>query len=105
MAHHSPAQPALHINLRRLNRWLMVLVGFAAVGYFLTVTALSTRGFIFKDLKSQQASLAEERRTLENAMTGLASYQDLQSRIRSSNFVAADTVSYISWNDSAVAKR
>ncbi len=106
MAHQSSAARGTHdINLRRLNGWLMVLVAVAAVGYFMTVTALSTRGFVFKELKSRYTAMNEERRALENDMTGLASYQDLQSRIHSLSFVSADSVKYISWDDNAVAKK
>ncbi len=95
----------IRVNLRTLNACLLFAVVCGAVTYFLTMNDLSTRGFVFKDLKQKANDLAAEQQRMEGEVTALASYQNLNPRIQTLSLVAADTVHYISWDSRLVAKK
>ncbi len=91
--------------MSRFNFFLAVLVGATAIAHFFVVTDLSTKGFLFKDLKSRANELTDQRQSMEGAISTLGSYQSLSSRIQSLQLVAADNVQYLSWNQDVVAKK
>ncbi len=91
--------------LSRLNRCLIFGVIGLAVAHFLVVNDLSTKGFVFKDLKQQTKHLNADRQSMESRVTALSSYQTLNPRIQALALVTTDNVHYLSWNQQMVAKR
>lgn len=104
---HQPVsrQPVLRINLRRLNACLSLALIAGAAAYFITVNDLSTKGFLFKELKQKNNSLLAERQDLESSVSSLASYQSLNPRIAAARLVAAKDVAYLSSGSLAVAQK
>lgn len=98
-------QPAFRINLRRLNACLSLALIAGAAAYFITVNDLSTKGFLFKELKQHSNSLVAERQDLESQVTSLASYQNLNPRIAAARLVASKDVAYLSWGSQTVAQK
>ncbi len=99
------AQPVFRLNLRRLNACLCLALIGGAAAYFITVNDLSTKGFLFKELKQKNNSLIAERQDLESRVTTLASYQNLNPRIAAARLVASKDVAYVSWGSQAVAQK
>jgi len=89
--------------LSKINRMLLIGVIAVAGAHFLVVNDLSTRGFVFKDLKSKANQLMADKQTMENSISSLSSYQAINPRIQSMRLVAADTIHYISWDKYMVA--
>lgn len=98
-------QPVLRINLRRLNACLCLALIAGATAYFITVNDLSTKGFLFKELKQKNNSLVAERQDLESSVSSLASYQNLNPRIAAARLVVAKDVAYVSAGSLAVAQK
>lgn len=82
--------------LSRVNCLLIIAVIVTAVAHFLVVNDLSTRGFVFKDLKAQATELATEQENMQSAISSLGSYQNVSQRIAGLGLVAVDTVHYVS---------
>lgn len=101
MTHH----PERSRTLSKLNKFLAIAVIATAVGHFLVVNDLSTKGFVFKDLKMETNDLVAERQTMESRVSALSSYQNLNPRIQAMRLVAADSINYLNWNQQAVAKK
>lgn len=91
--------------LSRLNRFLVVAVIIVAAAHFLVINDLSTKGFVFKDLKSRANQLMADNQDMQNKVSLLGSYQSINPRIESLHLVAADTVHYLSWDQSMVARK
>lgn len=91
------------VFLSKLNRILLVSVILVAAAHFLVVNDLSTKGFVFKDLKSKANDLVADRQTMENSISALSSYQAINPRIQSMHLVSADTIHYINWDNNTVA--
>ncbi len=96
---------AFSINLRTLNTVLLFALIVGAVTYFFTTTSLSTKGFAFKELKEQSMKLADDKQQMESQITALASYQNLDARIKNLPLVASKDIAYISWGSSVVARK
>lgn len=96
---------AITINLRKVNTILFLLLIVGAVLYFLTVNNLSTRGFVFKDLRDKNNKLEIEKQRLESKITELASYQNLNPRIEQLQLVKATDVIYLDSNAFTVARK
>ncbi len=92
-------------TLSKLNKFLAIALIATAVGHFLVVNDLSTKGFVFKDLKVESNELVAERQTMESRVSALSSYQSLNPRIQSMHLVSADSIHYLNWNQQAVAKK
>ncbi len=98
-------QSTLSINLHKINTILIGAVILAAVGYFFTINSLSTKGFVFKELKEKVTTLNIDKQNMESQVTALASYQNLNPRIQTMQMVASQDVSYISWDSHIVARK
>ncbi len=96
---------AITINLRKVNTILFLLLIVGAVLYFLTVNNLSTRGFVFKDLRDKNNKLEIEKQRLESKITEFASYQNLNPRIEQLQLVKATDVIYLDSNAFTVARK
>jgi hypothetical protein len=99
------SQSAFTLNLRKINTVLIGSLIIAAVGYFFTINSLSTKGFMFKEMKEKVNDLSIEKQAMESQMTALASYQNLNPRIQALNMVSSQDVNYISWENFLVARR
>ncbi len=99
------SQTGLTINLRKTNTILFLLLIVGSVVYFLTINNLSTRGFVFKDLRDKTTSLEVEKQRLESQVTELASYQNLDPRIAELELVKATDVTFIDTNAFIVARK
>lgn len=89
MSFHSPL-------LSRINCLLLIAVIVTAVAHFLVVNDLSTRGFVFKDLKAKATELATEQENMQGSISSLGAYQNISQRISSLGLVAVDSVHYVS---------
>ncbi|QQS60736.1 hypothetical protein IPN41_02055 [Candidatus Falkowbacteria bacterium] len=98
-------QSTVSINLQKINIILIGALILAAVGYFFTINSLSTKGFVFKELKEKVASLNMDKQKMESQVTALASYQNLNPRIQTMQMVVSRDVSYISWDSFIVARK
>jgi len=98
-------QPMVHKSawLSKINSILLIAVIVVAGAHFLVVNDLSTKGFVFKDLKSKANQLTIDRQAMENSISALGSYQAINPRIKAMNLVAADNIHYISWDQYLVA--
>lgn len=92
-------------KLSRLNRYLILAVILVAAAHFLVINDLSTKGFVFKDLKSKANQLMADNQTMQNQVSLLGSYQSINPRIESMHLVAADTIHYLSWDQAMVARK
>ena len=101
----SNRQSTISINLHRINTILIGVLILAAVGYFFTINSLSIKGFAFKELKENVATLSIEKQNMESEITAMASYQHLNPRIQNMQMVASQDVSYISWDSFIVARK
>ncbi|MCX6793010.1 MAG: hypothetical protein NTY12_03205 [Candidatus Falkowbacteria bacterium] len=93
------------ILLTKINTFLLVAVIAVAGAHFLVVNDLSTRGFVFKDLKSKANQLLTDRQGMETSISSISSYQNINPRIQSMHLVAADNIHYISWDKYMVARK
>ncbi len=91
------------VFLSRVNKFLCLGVILALLGHFLIANDLSIKGFAFKDLKVKADQLEIDRQVMESKISSLASYQAINPRIEALQFVAADTIHYISWDQYMVA--
>jgi hypothetical protein len=92
-------------SLSRLNRCLIIAVILVAAAHFLVVNDLSTKGFVFKDLKARVNQLIADNQDRQNQVSSLGSYQSINPRIASLHLVAADTIHYLSWDQAMVARK
>jgi len=93
------------VFLSRLNTFLVVAIVASAITHFLVINDLSTKGFVFKDLKSKVGDLSNDKQSMESAISSLGSYQNLNPRIQEMKMVNADGANYINWDQNLVAKK
>lgn len=99
-------RPRYHSRfLKKVNCFLAIAIIFTAVAHFLVVNDLSTRGFVFKDLKAKTAELAADQEKMQGTISALGSYQNISQRIGNLGLVAVDSVHYVSWDQYMVAKK
>jgi cell division protein FtsL len=98
-------QSATSIHLQKINTVLIGTLIVAAVGYFFTVNSLSTKGFVFKELKEKVSTFSSNKQDMESQITALASYQNLNPRIQSMQLVTSSDIAYISWDSLIVARK
>lgn len=98
-------QGVVSVNLQKINTVLIAVLIVAAIGYFFTINSLSTKGFVFKELKEQVNTLSTQKQDMESQVTALASYQNLNPRIQTLQLVASQDVAYISWDSLLVARK
>jgi hypothetical protein len=91
--------------LFRFNCFLIVAVIVTAVAHLLVVNDLSMRGFVFKDLKSKATEMSAEQENMQGTISSLGSSENISRRVGSLGLVAVDTVHYLSWDQSMVAKK
>ena len=89
--------------LSMINKYLLISAIAVAGAHFFVVNDLSTKGFVFKDLKSKASQLVADRQVMENSISALGSYQAINPRIEAMKLVATDDIHYISWNKYMVA--
>ncbi len=92
-------------KLSSFNRFLVFAIVITAVAHFLIVNDLSTKGFVFKDLKVKSNDLMAQRQTMESDVSALASYQNLNPRIEALHLVTADSIHNLNWDQHKEAKQ
>jgi len=97
------ARPCL--NLRIINFFLFSLVFACGFAYLIGVSDLTVKSFALKELKLEQAALAEKKLAYEQEIDALQSYYILSARAKSLNMVAINDIEFIKSLDGVVAKR
>ena len=98
-------QPKRRINLRSLNKILMLLLAVSFVYYLTSTNDLAVKSFKLKDLKTHMSDLQQENIDLEVQSASLASYQVLQEKIATLDLTATNNVQYIDATASMMAKK
>ncbi len=93
------------INLRAVNRFLVVGIIVSFVVYLIGNNDLAVKSFVLKDLKTKVSELTWQNKELEVKTTDLSSYQRLSQRSGELKFVPATIVKYLPVNNQLFAKR
>lgn len=111
LRHHSLAQAhraaigeGLKLNLRIINRLLVLSLVASFVWYLASVNSLAVKSFVIKDLKVNVNEVASANKNLEAQVTALSSYQYLNHQVSELKFVPAGEVKYLTANHEMVAK-
>lgn len=91
------------VNLRVFNFFIFVLVFTCGFAYLIGVSDLTVKSFALKELKQEQAALAEKKLAYEQEIDSLQSYYVLSARAQSLDMVAISDIEYIKSPDSVVA--
>lgn len=94
-----------YLNLRVVNVFIYVLLVVCGFAYLIGVSDLTVKSFALKELKMEQAALAEKKQAYEQEIDSLQSYYVLSARAQSLNMVAINDIEYIKSPDSTVAKK
>jgi hypothetical protein len=108
--HHSFAHRAtwgegLKINLKVINRVLVVSLVCSFIWYLASVNNLAVKSFVIKDLKVNVNDIVSANKDLEAQVTALSSYQYLNQKVAELKFVPAGDVKYLTANNQLLAKR
>lgn len=100
-----PVSKGHRLDLRKINIGLLSVLSVLGVFYLITVSDLTVKGFVLQELKSQAASVNDERLSSEEQINKLQSYYSLSSRTKGLNMVAIGDIEYLSKNAAALAKK
>lgn len=84
---------------------MIAVIAVLGIVYVGQTSAMSTKGYDINELQRAVRSLEQENQLLEVDIAQYRSMQHIQSQLSGMNFVAADTVTYISPAGTAVARR
>lgn len=99
LAHHATWGEGLKINLKVVNRFLVLSLIASFVWYLASVNSLAVKSFIIKDLKADVSELASANKDLEARVTAMSSYQYLNQKVSDLKFVPAGEVKYLTGNN------
>lgn len=88
-----------------LQRIMLVLIGVFGIGYLVTLSVLSTRGYRLSDLDAQVAALTKENQKLNIAIVELSSPKRVEDGIKDSGMVIARNVRYINAETGTLSMR
>jgi len=103
--HHATWGEGMKINLKVINRVLVLSIAVSFVWYLASVNNLAVKSFVIKDLKASTNEVASANKSLEAQVTALSSYQYLNQKVSELKFVPAGEVIYLTANNQLFAKK
>lgn len=103
--HHATWGEGLKINLRIINRILVLSLAVSFVWYLASVNSLAVKSFVIKDLKASVSEVVSANKDFEAQVTALSSYQYLNQKVSALKFVPAGEVKYLTANNQLLAKK
>ncbi|MHB8903980.1 MAG: hypothetical protein ACYC40_02670 [Patescibacteria group bacterium] len=100
-----PVSKGFRIDLKKINISIFSLLSILGIFYLVSVSDLTVKGFALQELKSQAASVGNEKLMNEEAINKLQSYYSLSSRTKGLNMVAIGDIEYLNKNTAALAKK
>jgi hypothetical protein len=93
------------INLRAVNKALLLLLFVTGIYYITTINDLVVKGFALQALKVKAGVLREDNRSMNARVVALKSCTDLSGRIAGLDMVVADKIDYIKVGKGVLAAR
>lgn len=100
-----PVSQGFRIDLKKINISIFSLLSVLGIFYLVSVSDLTVKGFALQELKSQAASVGNEKLMNEETINKLQSYYSLSSRTKGLNMVAIGDIEYLNKNTAALAKK
>lgn len=100
-----PVSKGFKIDLRKINISIFSLLSILGVFYLVSISDLTVKGFALQELKTQAASVNDEKLTNEEQINKLQSYYSLSLRTKGLDMVAIGDIEYLNKNAAALAKK
>ncbi len=105
LTHQTTWNQGLKINLKVVNRILVVSLVVSFVWYLASVNSLAVKSFVIKDLKASVSEVVSANKNLEAQVTALSSYQYLNEKVSALEFVPAGEIKYLTASNQLLAKK
>jgi hypothetical protein len=105
LAHHAVIGEGVKLNLKIINRLLILSLIASFVWYLASINSLAVKSFVIKDLKASTNEIASANKDLEAQVTALSSYQYLNQKVSELKFVPAGEVKYLTTYNQLFAKK
>ena len=93
------------IQLKVINKFLVVMIVFLGVYFVASVNDLAIKGFVLKELKVKAGELENVNNNVELSIMDLESYESISEKAKNLEMVKVDKIDYITLTDGAVAKK